>query len=258
MKIPTPQPHDILTPQPPAPSSPASPPGESKRDRIRTMFGRIAPGYDRLNSIISFGMHHRWRRVAVHQCRFPRGGRALDVAVGTADFPIATIGDHGTAVGVDICEPMLREGQEKLRRLGMADRVLMVAGEAEHLPVATDTFDCATIGFALRNVTDVDATIAEMARAVRPGGRVVTLEINRPVLRWFQPLFAFYFYRLSPSLATLFGGDPQAYRYLPNSVKIFMTREELAASMRRAGLTDVRWYDLNFGSVVLHVGTVPD
>lgn len=237
--------------------TPEHPSGESKRDRIRSMFARITPGYDRLNSIISMGMHHRWRRFAVRQCAFPHGGRALDVAVGTGDFAIATIGEHGTAVGVDICEPMMRSGRAKLAERGMADRVWMTAGEAEHLPVSSDSFDCATIGFGLRNVTNVDATIAEMARAVRPGGRVVTLEINRPELRWYRPLFFFYFYRLSPFIATLFGGDSQAYHYLPNSVKVFMTREELADSMRRAGLVDVRWYDLNFGSVVVHVGTVP-
>src|SRR5438067_936359 len=160
---------------------------EAKRDRIRTMFGRIAPRYDFFNSVMSFGMHRRWRRIAVRHCRFPHGGRALDVAVGTGDFAVDTIGDHGTAVGVDICEPMMQVGREKLRSLGLDTRVWMVVGEAEHLPVASDAFDCATIGFALRNVTDIDATFGEMARAVRPGGRVVSLEINRPELRWFRP-----------------------------------------------------------------------
>src|SRR5437870_5499089 len=104
---------------------PDVPPGDSKRERIRTMFGRIERRYDFFNSVMSFGMHRRWRRIAVRHCRFPRGGRALDVAVGTADFAIDTIGDHGTALGVDICEPMLQVGRDKLRRMGLADRVLM-------------------------------------------------------------------------------------------------------------------------------------
>src|SRR5438128_3141330 len=208
------------------------PPSESKRERVRTMFGRIARRYDFFNSVISAGMHGRWRRIAVRHCRFPRGGRALDVAVGTADFAIDTIGEHGTALGVDICEPMLQVGREKLHRMGLDHRILLAVGEAEHLPVPASHFDCATIGFALRNVTDIDATFAEMARAVRPGGRVVSLEINRPTLRWFQPLFFFYFYRFSPWLVGLLGGDRQAYQYLPNSVKIFHTREEVADSMR--------------------------
>jgi demethylmenaquinone methyltransferase/2-methoxy-6-polyprenyl-1,4-benzoquinol methylase len=134
----------------------------------------------------------------------------------------------------------------------------MVAGEAEDLPVATDRFDCATIGFALRNVTDIDRTFAEMTRAARPGGRVVALEIAKPRIPGFAPLFYLYFYLLSPHLARLFGGDAEAYRYLPNSLKQFKSREEVADSMRRAGLEEVRWYDLWGGSVAVHVGTKPE
>lgn len=221
------------------------------------MFGRIAPGYDRFNSLLSFGQHHRWRRFAARQCRFPPGGLALDVAVGTADFALEVIGTTGRAVGVDPCEPMMRWGRGKLRERSAEERVLLVAGEAEHLPVASDRFDCATIGFALRNVTDIDQTFAEMTRAIRPGGRVVALEIAKPRIPGFATMFFLYFYRLSPLLARLFGGDAEAYQYLPNSLKIFKSREELAESMRRAGLAEVRWYDLSGGSVAVHVGTKP-
>lgn len=231
---------------------------ESKRERLQNMFGRIAKGYDRLNSILSMGLHHRWRRFAVGECEFPPGGRALDVAVGTADFAIETIRRGGTAVGVDPCEPMLEEGLRKLRRLGLEHRVQLVLGEAEALPVPSDTFDCATIGFALRNVTDIDRTFAEMARAVRPGGRVVALEISKPRLPVLRPLFFLYFYHVSPWVARLFGGDPQAYRYLPDSLKKFWEREELCASMERAGLTDVHYHDLHGGMVCVHVGTRPE
>ncbi len=222
------------------------------------MFGRIAPGYDRFNSLLSFGQHHRWRRFAARQCRFPEGGLALDVAVGTGDFALEVIGRTGRAVGVDPCEPMMVIGNGKLRRGGAAERVLLVAGEAENLPVAGSRFDCATIGFGLRNVTDIDQTFAEMTRAVRPGGRVVALEIAKPRVPVFAPLFFFYFYRLSPLLASLLGGDREAYHYLPNSLKAFKSREELADSMRRAGLAKICWYDLSGGSVVVHVGTKPE
>ena len=105
------------------------------------MFGRIARRYDFFNSVISAGMHGRWRRIAVRHCRFPRGGRALDVAVGTADFAIDTIGEHGTALGVDICEPMLQVGREKLQRMGLDHRILLAVGEAEHLPVPASSFE---------------------------------------------------------------------------------------------------------------------
>ena len=230
---------------------------ESKRDRVRAMFGRVARGYDRLNSVLSMGLHHGWRKFAVRQCRFPEGGRALDVAVGTGDFAIETIGKTGTAVGVDVCEPMLLEGQPKLRRLGLADRISLVVGEAEALPVLSDHFDCATIGFALRNVTSIDETFAEMARAVRPGGRVVALEIAKPRNPVLRPFFFLYFYHLSPWVARALGGDPQAYQYLPNSLKAFATRDELCASMKRAGLVEVQYHDLSGGMVCVHVGTVP-
>jgi demethylmenaquinone methyltransferase / 2-methoxy-6-polyprenyl-1,4-benzoquinol methylase len=152
----------------------------------------------------------------------------------------------------------MQVGNEKLRQLGARERILMVAGEAEALPVASSRFDCATIGFGLRNVTDIDQTFAEMARAIRPGGRVVALEIAKPRIPGFAPFFFLYFYHLSPHLARLFGGDPDAYRYLPNSLKQFKSREELADSMRRAGLVDVRWFNLWGGSVAVHVGTKPE
>src|SRR5438046_4449539 len=115
----------------------------TKREILREMFGRIAPGYDRLNSLLSFGQHHRWRRFAARPCRFPPGGLALDVAVGTADFALEVIGRSGRAIGVDPCEPMMQAGRGKLRERGAADRVLLVAGEAENLPVASNRFDCA-------------------------------------------------------------------------------------------------------------------
>jgi demethylmenaquinone methyltransferase/2-methoxy-6-polyprenyl-1,4-benzoquinol methylase len=231
---------------------------ETKRERVRAMFGRIARGYDRLNTILSLGMHHGWRRIAVRQCELRPGGWGLDVATGTADFAIEMLGRGGRVIGVDPAEPMLAVGAEKLRRGGMADRVQLLVGEAERLPVASERFDCATIGFALRNVTDIDRTFAEMARAVRPGGRVVALEIARPRGALFRPIFLLYFYRISPRLARLFGGDAQAYQYLPDSLKTFQSREELADAMRRAGLADVRIHDLSGGSVCVHVGRKPD
>jgi len=235
--------------------------GPSKRERVVAMFGRLAPGYDRLNTVLSFGLHHRWRRIAVRQCAFPPGGRLLDVGAGTADFIIATIGpdgpgaDGGTAVGVDPCEPMLRVGATKLGARGLSQRAHLVVGEAECLPVRDDSFDCATIGFTLRNVTDVDATFREMARAVKPGGRVVSLEIAKPEGWLMRPLFFFYFYRLSPWLAQAFGGERQGYEYLPDSLKAFKSRAELTDSMRRAGLVDVRVLNLTGGVVCVHVGT---
>lgn len=228
---------------------------DPKRERLVEMFGRIAHGYDRMNSILSMGMHHAWRRFAVRECELPSRPHVLDVAVGTGDFAIEAIQHGGIAVGVDPCAPMLVEGRRKLARLGLDKRIRLVVGAAEALPVPDNTFDGATIGFALRNVTDIDRTFAEMARAVRPGARVVALEISKPRNPVFRPFFFLYFYHLSPLLAQVFGGDGQAYHYLPNSLKQFRTREELAESMQRAGLVDVHFHDLSGGMVCVHVGT---
>jgi demethylmenaquinone methyltransferase/2-methoxy-6-polyprenyl-1,4-benzoquinol methylase len=232
-----------------------------KRQQLTAMFGRIARGYDRLNSVISLGMHHRWRRFAVRQCRLSPDGLALDVGAGTADFMIEALASGESAgrraVGVDPCVPMLAIGAEKLRRRGLDRRAQLLVGEAERLPVGSDRFDCAVSGFTLRNVSDIDATFAEMARAVRPGGRVVTLEIAKPPNAVFRSLFLLYFYHLSPWVARICGGDRQAYRYLPASLKIFKSREELVASMERGGLVDICVHDLWGGSVTVHVGTKP-
>jgi demethylmenaquinone methyltransferase / 2-methoxy-6-polyprenyl-1,4-benzoquinol methylase len=230
---------------------------ETKRERVRAMFGRVAKRYDWFNSVLSAGLHHGWRRFAVRECEFVPGGRALDVAVGTGDFAVETIAKGGTAVGVDICEPMLVEGLRKLRRLGLSQRIRLVLGEAEALPVPSNYFDCATIGFALRNVTDIDGTFAEMARAVRSGGKVVSLEIAKPGNPLLRNFFFLYFYHLSPWVARALGGDPQAYQYLPNSLKTFKSREEICESMRRAGLAEVHFHDLSGGMVCVHVGTKP-
>ncbi len=222
------------------------------------MFGRIAGSYDRLNTLLSFGMHHGWRRFAVQQCGLPPDGLALDVATGTADFALEFAKAGGRALGVDPCAPMLAIGREKLLAARAGGRVALVVGEAERLPVPDGRFDCAAIGFGLRNVTDIDQTLVELARAVRAGGRVVALECAKPRGALFRSLFLFYFYRVAPRLARVFGGDRAAYQYLPDSLKRFKSREELAASMGRAGLREVKVHDLSGGSVTVHVGVKPE
>lgn len=234
---------------------------KSQTDRQRqlnAMFEKIAGGYDRINVALSMGLDRVWRRQAVSLCRVTAGAAALDVAVGTGDFAVELLRQGaGTVVGVDPSQPMMQEGRKKLAAHGLEDRVTLVSGLAEQLPVATDAFDCATMGFGLRNVSDVEQAFREMARAVRPGGRVVALEIARPRNPVLRFLFSIYFYYLGPYLATLLGGDVEAYRYLPRSAREFMSREEVCARMTRAGLQDAYFRDLSFGLVCLYVGTSP-
>ena len=221
------------------------------------MFDRIADRYDLMNSVMTAGMHHRWRTRAADLARVRPGGSALDVCCGTGDLALelaSRVGSGGRVVGLDFSAPMLELARGKSR--GRAT-VEWVQGNALELPFAEGAFDAATVGFGARNVVDLERGIAEMARVVRPGGRVVILEITtprRPPLSWF---YAVWFDRIVPLLGTL-AGDRDAYTYLPNSVRRFPPAEGLAALMHAAGLREVRYLLLAGGIIAIHSATVPE
>jgi demethylmenaquinone methyltransferase/2-methoxy-6-polyprenyl-1,4-benzoquinol methylase len=226
--------------------------GTLPETQVRVMFDRIARVYDRMNSVMTAGMHHRWRERAVDLAGVGPGDRALDVATGTGDLAIALarrVGPGGQAVGLDFSEAMLELAGAKAPALRF-DR-----GNALALPYGDDEFDAATVGFGARNFADLPRGLAEMARVVRPGGRVVVLEITtpqRPPLSWF---FGMWFDRAVPALGRL-AGDSDAYSYLPSSVRRFPGPRELAGEMASAGLTDVRWILTAGGIIAVHAGTV--
>lgn len=229
--------------------------GSEKERYINQLFGSIAPRYDLLNSVISLGRHRAWRRKAVRMSGLARGGTALDVATGTGDFACElalAAGDGGRVVGADFCEPMLRLARAKLKS---QTSIGLAAANAERLPFASNTFDCATIGFALRNVASVSSTIAEMSRVIKPGGRVISLEIVRPGSGAFGALWRLYFFRIMPKIAQAFGGKREPYSYLPDSVARFYSREELAGIFEDCGLVDVHFFSLMLGTVCIHIGT---
>jgi len=221
------------------------------------MFDRIADRYDLMNSVMTAGMHHRWRERAADLARLEQGGSALDVCCGTGDLALALerrVGPRGRVVGLDFSAPMLELAEAKSRDAGAP--VTWVQGNALELPFGDGEFDAVTVGFGARNVVDLDGGIAEMARVVRPGGRVVVLEITtprRPPLSWF---YAVWFDRIVPVLGTV-AGDRDAYTYLPDSVRRFPPADELAALMYRAGLRDVRYLILAGGIIAIHSGSVP-
>jgi len=232
--------------------------GPTKERYIEDLFAAIAPRYDFLNTIISFNRHKAWRRFAVRLARLSPGAAALDVAAGTGDFAIElarAVGPEGRVTAIDFCEPMVEIGRRKTS--GLQPAVNWVIGGAMSLPFASDTFDCAVIGFALRNVASVPRVISEMTRVVKPGGRVVSLEINRPTSALLSPFWGLYFYRLVPAVAKAFGGKREPYRYLPMSVKRFYSRQELVDIMINTGLSDVRVHNLTMGVVCAHVGVKP-
>lgn len=230
---------------------------EVRRDYVRQMFDRIAGRYDLLNSIMSLGQHHRWRRIAVGMAGLKPGGAALDVCCGTGDFAIElsrVVGEAGRVAATDFSPEMLKLCNAKA--LQKRACIETMAADALSLPFDSETFDAVTVGFGVRNLIDPTAGFREMARVVKPGGRVVCLECSRPRNRIVRALFDFASVRLLPRLGALLSRR-DAYEYLPNSIQSFEERDELADKMREAGLTDVKWRDLSLGVVCIHVGAKP-
>jgi demethylmenaquinone methyltransferase/2-methoxy-6-polyprenyl-1,4-benzoquinol methylase len=216
--------------------------------QVKAMFDRIARVYDRMNSVMTAGMHHRWRERAADLARVGPGSTALDVATGTGDLAIELARRGAEVTGSDFAPAMLELAREKAPGLTFEE------GDALQLDHPDGAFDAVTVGFGARNFADLDRGLAEMTRVTKPGGRVVVLEITspqKPPLSWF---FHAWFDKVVPELGR-FAGDPDAYTYLPSSVRRFPGPEELAARMAAAGLVDVRWILTAGGIIAIHVGS---
>ena len=234
---------------------------ESEKEAyVEGLFSSIAPKYDLLNTVMSLTRHKAWRKYAACKASLKPGECALDVCCGTGDFAFELanrVGESGSVIGVDFSAPMIELARCKAQKMHCDNTSFSVANVCK-LPFPDNSFDCVTVGFGLRNVADIDLALAEMSRVVKPGGRVVCLEISK-VRTWFLSLpWKFYFYILTPYTALLLRARRSAYEYLPQSVKEFMSREELAARFEKSGLCDVSFYDLTFGVVCVHVGTKPE
>ena len=226
--------------------------GTLEEGQVRAMFDRIAGFYDLMNSVMTAGLHHRWRERAVDLAQVKAGDRVLDVATGTGDLAIALaarVGETGEVVGSDFSEGMLDRARVK------APNLRWEWGDALDLPYPDDHFDAATVGFGARNFADLERGLSEMARVVRPGGRVVVLEITTPTKPPLSTFFSLWFDRFVPLIGKV-ASEPEAYTYLPNSVKRFPGPHDLGATLARAGLTDVRWILTAGGIIALHSGTV--
>jgi demethylmenaquinone methyltransferase/2-methoxy-6-polyprenyl-1,4-benzoquinol methylase len=224
--------------------------GTLSEPQVRAMFDRIAGFYDLMNTVMTAGLHHRWRARAADLAALGRGASALDVACGTGDLAIELarrVGSSGEVIGSDFAAEMLERAQAK------APALRWEWGNALELPYASGRFDAATVGFGARNFSDLDRGLGEMARVVKPGGRVVVLEITTPRRPPLSTFYSLWFDRVVPLIGRL-TGEEEAYTYLPHSVKRFPGPEGLAAAMERAGLGDIRWILTAGGIIALHVG----
>jgi len=227
--------------------------GTLEEPQVEAMFDRIAGVYDLMNSLMTAGLHHRWRRRAVDLARVGAGANVLDVASGTGDLAIelaARVGAGGSVIGSDFSEQMLDRARVK------APQLEWVQANALALPYEDDRFDAVTVGFGARNFSDLDQGLAEMVRVTRPGGRIVVLEITTPTRPPLSTFFRLWFDRLVPLIGR-FAGDPDAYSYLPSSVRRFPDARTLAQRLSEAGLSDVGYLLTAGGIIAIHSGTKP-
>ncbi|HEY0395199.1 MAG TPA: bifunctional demethylmenaquinone methyltransferase/2-methoxy-6-polyprenyl-1,4-benzoquinol methylase UbiE [Candidatus Elarobacter sp.] len=224
---------------------------------VREMFAAIAPRYDRANRLLTAGVDEAWRRRAVAELAAPKGGRVVDLCCGTGDlaFHLVKTDPSLEVVGVDFTPPMLDAARARAAREDKGARARFVEGDVARLPFADASFDGATMGFSLRNVVDVVATLKEARRVLKPGARFVNLDVTKPANPLVRRFFGAYFYGIVPLVGGLVGGSKTAYRYLPNSLTNFPDADGLAERFRSAGFGDVRTIRLGFGAIALHVGT---
>lgn len=224
--------------------------GTLSEPQVRAMFDRIAGFYDVMNTVMTAGLHHRWRSRAADLAELGAGDSALDVACGTGDLAIELarrVGAGGEVIGSDFAEEMLDRARRK------APDLVWEGGNALDLPYASGRFDAATVGFGARNFSDLERGVSEMTRVVKTGGRVVILEITTPHRPPLSTFYSLWFDRVVPLVGRL-TGEREAYTYLPSSVKRFPGPEGLAAVMERAGLRNIRWTLTAGGIIALHVG----
>ena len=223
---------------------------------IAAMFDHIAPRYDRLNRILSFGADRSWRRRAIDAARLGPGQRALDVGAGTGDLALGLLrasDPSSTVLAVDLSPVMLALARRRLAAL--AGRYRAAVANAESLPLPDGCVDRVVSAFTLRNVGDLPRALREMRRVLRPGGRLVLLELSHPPGAVFGAIYRWYFGTIAPRLAAALGGDVDAYRYLPRSLRPFPDADRLAALIREAGFAEVHYERLTFGITAIHVAT---
>ena len=232
-------------------------PRADKARRVRGVFDSVAGNYDLMNDLMSGGTHRLWKRFTLGLANLRAGQRALDVAAGTGDLATGLarqVGAQGLVVLTDINAAMLARGRDRLINAGCIGNVRYVQANAERLPFPDGSFDCITIGFGLRNVTDKAAALSSMRRALKPGGQLLVLEFSHPKAPGLKPLYEAYSFRVLPLIGRWVAGDEASYRYLAESIRMHPDQETLLGMMQAAGLEGCRYHNLSGGIVAVHRG----
>jgi len=232
-------------------------PKSEKAKRVRSVFASVAGKYDLMNDLMSFGIHRLWKHFTLSLTGLRPGQQALDVAGGTGDLAVGLlrqVGKEGRVVLSDINPSMLERGRDRLLDLGFVGNVEFLVADAERLPFADDSFDCVTIGFGLRNVTDKSAALASMHRVLKPGGQLLVLEFSTPTAPGLKPIYDAYSFNVLPLLGRMVAGDADSYRYLAESIRRFPDQETLLGMFRSAGFQQARYHNLSGGIVAVHRG----
>jgi demethylmenaquinone methyltransferase / 2-methoxy-6-polyprenyl-1,4-benzoquinol methylase len=228
-----------------------------KAERVRSVFASVAGKYDVMNDLMSFGVHRLWKQFTLSLTGLKPGQRALDVAGGTGDLAMGLlrqVGKSGHVVLSDVNPAMLEIGRDRLLDRGFVGNVECIVADAERLPFEENSFDCVTIGFGLRNVTDKAAALKSMHRALKPGGQLLVLEFSTPVAPGLKPIYDAYSFRVLPALGRLVAQDADSYRYLAESIRMHPNQETLLDMLRAAGFAQTRYHNLSGGIVAVHRG----
>jgi demethylmenaquinone methyltransferase/2-methoxy-6-polyprenyl-1,4-benzoquinol methylase len=233
--------------------------GQAREQAVQRMFTAIAGVYDLNNTLLSFGLHHRWKRLTASYVPVVTNGRALDIGAGTADLALLIepkMGEQGHVIASDLNHAMLAKGLRKVSARGLGNRITCLQANAEQLGFPDDMFHAVTTGFCMRNVGNLAQAFREIRRVLRPGGRFVCLEFSRPAYGWLRTLYDWYSFRLLPWIGTKVARDHTGvYEYLPASIRTFPDQERLAAQLRETGFRQVDYRNLTGGIVAIHVAT---
>ena len=231
---------------------------DEKGRRVFRHFESVAKKYDFMNTLLSFGIHYPWKRLAVRMLNLQKGDRVIDVCAGTGDLALMAarhVGPGGILVLYDINRAMMEAGREKVKRAGNVSRLVFVQGNAERIAFPDSSFDAAMVGFGIRNLTRPGVGFSEIQRVLKPGGKMLCLEFSKPASTMFRRLYDFYSFQIMPLLGQLIAGSRKAYTHLPESIRTWPLPEELAEMLEKIGFTDIHYRRLTNGIAVIHLAT---